>query len=73
MDGYACTGCGEVRPLFPSGATTALETERLGSIPFDPRLAELSDRGGSLDEMSESAAAQAIDSLARRLMNLLES
>ena len=73
MDGYACAGCGEVRPLFPSGETTPLDTERLGSIPFDPQLAQLSDRGGSLDEMPESAAAQAIDNLARKLMNILES
>jgi len=73
MDGYACTGCGEVRPLFPSGDPTPLDTERLGSIPFDPQLAELSDRGGSLNEMPESAAAQAIDNLARKLMNILES
>jgi ATP-binding protein involved in chromosome partitioning len=73
MDGYACAGCGDVRPLFVSEDAPTLDTECLASIPFDPGLAALSDRGGSLSEMPESAAAQAIDSLACRLMNLLES
>jgi ATP-binding protein involved in chromosome partitioning len=73
MDGYACTECGEIRPLFPPGGATALETERLGSIPFDPQLAALSDRGGSLCELPESAATEAIEDLARRLMKTLEA
>jgi ATP-binding protein involved in chromosome partitioning len=46
MSGYACGGCGEVRPLFPSETEEiALELRRLGRIPFDPELARLSDRG----------------------------
>ena len=73
MDGYACPGCAEVRPLFPSIDAPRLETEQLGSVPFDPKLAALCDRGGSIEDLRDSAAVQAIEALAQRLMDLLES
>jgi ATP-binding protein involved in chromosome partitioning len=38
MAGYACAGCGEVRPLFPE-VPADLGIPRLGRVPFDPCLA----------------------------------
>jgi ATP-binding protein involved in chromosome partitioning len=38
MAGYYCHDCGTTRPLFPR-ANIELPIERLGSVPFDPKLA----------------------------------
>jgi ATP-binding protein involved in chromosome partitioning len=49
MDGYLCSDCHEVKPLFPTESSVVLDLARLGSVPFDPELAALCDRGGSLE------------------------
>lgn len=73
MDGYVCPGCAEIRPLFGSSGATLLDTTDLGSVPFDPELAALCDRGGSTRDLLDSPATAAIETVAQRLMNLLES
>ena len=73
MDGYACDGCGEVRPLFPGANDATLETELLGSVPFDPQLAAISDSGQMLNEAPDCPAAHAVGRLADTLIDLLES
>jgi len=49
MAGFNCDGCRSVRPLMPegslAGAASDLELPVIGRLPFDPRLAETSDRG----------------------------
>lgn len=49
MAGFNCDGCHSVRPLAPQGAIASLARESrvpvLERLPFDPRLAETSDRG----------------------------
>ena len=49
MVGFSCDGCHTVRPLMPQGDLAALARTAgstiLGRLPFDPRLAESSDRG----------------------------
>ena len=87
MSGYACSGCNEVRPLFPEEPDgAALGLPCLGRIPFDPELARLSDRGLAVTEIgakafapSELAAAGAagtpfteLFSCASRIYDLLE-
>lgn len=75
MSGYACAGCGEVRPLFPEGAEAAeLKLPCLGRIPFDPRLAALSDEGRPITELPEGGGpvAQALAETARHLFERLE-
>jgi ATP-binding protein involved in chromosome partitioning len=58
MSGYACPGCGAVRPLFPEDAESErLGLECLGRVPFDPELARLSDRGVALTEVAGPGAA----------------
>ena len=61
MSGYACAGCGTVRPLFPEEPdATVLDIPCLGRVPFDPALAQLSDRGlavTGMDANNEVAAA----------------
>jgi ATP-binding protein involved in chromosome partitioning len=49
MAGFNCDGCRSVRPLMPegniAGLASDLELPVIGRLPFDPRLAEASDRG----------------------------
>ena len=49
MVGFNCDGCHTVRPLMPHGDLAAVARAAgipvLGRLPFDPRLAECSDRG----------------------------
>ena len=73
MAGYACGGCGEVRPLFPPGA--ALPLRCLGHIPFDPALAALCDGGWPADAGEPARSSPAIlaaGATASALLDLLE-
>ena len=49
MAGFNCDGCHSVRPLAPQGSVASVARESgvpvLERLPFDPRLAETSDRG----------------------------
>jgi len=49
MAGFNCDGCRSVRPLMPegnlAGLASDLELPVIGRLPFDPRLAEATDRG----------------------------
>ncbi len=74
MAGYWCRDCGAVRPLFPdadANRSAALGAPLLGSVPFDPALAALADRGWPEDE-EEGAAVAAIDEVAGRLLAATE-
>lgn len=74
MDGYWCRDCDEVKPLFPGGSeaegSPSLGLSNLGSVPFDPALAALADRGWPEAE-EEGAAVAAIDAVAERLLAAL--
>ncbi|MEM7351363.1 MAG: P-loop NTPase [Acidobacteriota bacterium] len=68
MAGYFCRDCGEVRPLFPIPGSDLAATS-LGQIPFDPALASL----GQSDSQLTSPSAQAVDVVARRILQALEA
>jgi ATP-binding protein involved in chromosome partitioning len=70
MKGYRCPGCGDVRPLFPQ-SDAGLGIPLLGSLPFDPELAELCDRGGSILEHRPHGTARALGQIADRLRETL--
>ena len=74
MSGYACAGCGTVRPLFPESQEAAeLSLPCLGRVPFDPQLAALSDDGRAITEVAEaSLVATALAEAARNLFKRLE-
>jgi ATP-binding protein involved in chromosome partitioning len=74
MSGYACAGCGTVRPLFPESAEAAeLALPCLGRIPFDPQLAALSDDGRAITEVAGAGpVAAALAEVARTLIERLE-
>ena len=74
MSGYACAGCGTVRPLFPESKEAAeLALPCLGRIPFDPRLAALSDEGRAIGELPDGGpVADAFAETARNLIDRLE-
>jgi ATP-binding protein involved in chromosome partitioning len=74
MSGYACAGCGTVRPLFPESPEAAgLALPCLGRVPFDPQLAALSDDGRAITEVDGAGlVAAALADAARNLIQRLE-
>lgn len=72
MSGYACPGCGALRPLFPGDAGRELAREAevpfLGEIPFDPVAAELADRGAMGRLLEETSAGRALGRTAAALL-----
>jgi ATP-binding protein involved in chromosome partitioning len=74
MDGYYCSDCDQIKPLFPAGQQVKLDLPCLGSVPFDPVLAALCDRGGSLCDSPESASWQPVRRIAEDIgQRVLES
>jgi ATP-binding protein involved in chromosome partitioning len=73
MSGYACPGCGELRPLFPEEpGPEPLALPCLGRVPFDPDLARLGDRGLAVTEVPSSPAREALAAVAAELVRRLE-
>lgn len=68
MDGYYCSDCGQVKPLFPTQAEVELSLPCLGRVPFDPELAALCDRGGSLSDSPALPSWQPIQHIAEQLL-----
>ena len=67
MDGYFCSGCGQVKPLFPAQPQVKLDLPCLGSVPFDPELAALCDRGGSPSEVPALVSWQPVWRIAKEI------
>lgn len=81
MSGYACSGCGVVRPLFPEEQDAeSLRIACLGRVPFDPELARLCDHGVAVTETGQSSSSgaaaspvlSALRAIATELMHRLE-
>jgi ATP-binding protein involved in chromosome partitioning len=73
MDGYYCSDCGSVKPLFPASSKVKLDVPCLGSVPFDPALAALCDRGGSLSDLPQSASWQPVQRIAEELVRAVSA
>ncbi len=72
MVGFNCDGCHSVRPLMPHGDLAAVANTAgipvLGRLPFDPRLAECSDRGVIfIREYADTPLARHLTALAQAL------
>jgi ATP-binding protein involved in chromosome partitioning len=77
MAGFNCDGCRSVRPLMPegnlAGAASDLELPVIGRLPFDPRLAEASDRGRLfIQEFSDSPLAKMLIEIAATIERLAQ-
>jgi ATP-binding protein involved in chromosome partitioning len=75
MAGFNCDGCRSVRPLMPegnlAGAASDLEVPVIGRLPFDPRLAEASDRGRLfIHEFADSPLAKMLMEIATTIERL---
>jgi Mrp family chromosome partitioning ATPase len=73
---FGCDNCRSVRPLFPHGETGAIARDAdlpvLTRLPFDPRLAESSDRGKIfVSENSETPIAKQLTQMVRQIEVLL--
>jgi ATP-binding protein involved in chromosome partitioning len=73
MSGYYCRDCDAIKPLFVSSERSVLEIPCLGTVPFDPELAQHCDQGIPFTELSDTPVARALDRVADRLVDSLES
>ncbi len=73
MCGYYCRDCNAVKPLFASPGKSGLEIPCLGTVPFDPELARLCDQGAPLTELRETPVGRALEHVAERMRDRLES
>jgi ATP-binding protein involved in chromosome partitioning len=73
MSGYYCRDCNAIKPLFASPGPSGLEIPCLGTVPFDPELARHCDEGISLADLPETPVGRALDHVAQRLLDSLES
>jgi ATP-binding protein involved in chromosome partitioning len=72
MSGYYCRGCNAVKPLFNSGRGTLPHgIPCLGTVPFDPELAEHCDRGMPLTDRIDTPVGRALDDIAQQLLDRL--
>jgi ATP-binding protein involved in chromosome partitioning len=72
MTGYYCRGCNAVKPLFNSGRGTLPHgIPCLGTVPFDPELAEHCDRGMPLTDRIDTPVGRALDDIAQQLLDRL--
>ena len=67
MNGYYCPDCQSVKPLFPAQSDVKLELACLGSIPFDPDLAALCDRGDAVSSSTELFSRQPVHLIAEEI------
>ena len=67
MNGYYCPDCERIKPLFPSQSQVKLDLPCLGSIPFDPELAALCDRGGTLSDSPGLFSSQSVRRVAEEI------
>ena len=67
MNGYYCPDCERIKPLFPERSQVKLDLPLLGSLPFDPELAALCDRGGSLESSPELSCWQPMRRIAEEI------
>jgi len=76
MQGYACSGCGRVRPLFRDDtvaeAPALVGVPILGAVPFDPELARLCDLGIPVTERPDLPSAPALEEAAAALRRVFE-
>jgi ATP-binding protein involved in chromosome partitioning len=73
MSGYYCHGCRSIKPLFASGGSSTLALPCLGTVPFDPELARHCDLGTPLTGLPDTPVGEALDHVADRLLEMLES
>jgi len=73
MSGYYCRDCKAIKPLFDSPDAADLGLPCLGHVPFDPALARQCDLGVPLSGAHDSPAGYALEQVAQRLLDRLET
>jgi ATP-binding protein involved in chromosome partitioning len=81
MSGYYCRDCNGIKPLFEPASPKRLSEggpERsdlgipcLGTVPFDPELARLCDRGAPFTELAHTPVGVALDHVAQQIVDRL--
>ena len=72
MRGYYCRDCDAVKPLFTSAPDSALTIPCLGTVPFDPELAQHCDAGLSFADLPDGPVRQSLNRTAQHLLDTLQ-
>ena len=72
MSCYYCRDCNAIKPLFVSHESSALAIPCLGTVPFDPELAQHCDRGIPLADLPDTPVGRALDNVAQQLLDSLD-
>ncbi len=72
MSGYYCADSDEIKPLFPSG-NPKWDVPLLGTVPFDPAVAEHCDRGTITECTGDSPTNISLQNIAKKIINTLEA
>jgi ATP-binding protein involved in chromosome partitioning len=71
MSGYYCRDCNAIKPLFVSSEIPRLGIPCLGTVPFDPELAQHCDGGVPFAELDDTPVRRALDDVAQHLLESL--
>jgi ATP-binding protein involved in chromosome partitioning len=72
MSGYYCRDCNAIKPLFASPAASGLDIPCLGTVPFDPELAQRCDRGMPGADAADTLVGRALAQIAQQLLDRLD-
>ena len=72
MSGYYCRDCDAIKPLFAAHDSAPMGIPCLGSVPFDPELAQFCDRGTPFTELAGTPVGRALDHVAQQLLESIE-
>jgi ATP-binding protein involved in chromosome partitioning len=73
MSGYYCRDCNAIKPLFVSTGPSGLGIPCLGTVPFDPEIARHCDLGIPFATLNETPVGRALEHVAERLLDSLDS
>jgi ATP-binding protein involved in chromosome partitioning len=73
MSGYYCRDCNRIKPLFDSPEPSTMAVPCLGTVPFDPELARHCDLGIPLSTLNETPVGRALEHIAQRFLESVES
>lgn len=73
MNGYLSPESGTIQPLFPKRDQSEVPLKKIASLPFDPQIAALCDRGMRVVDWQACASSKDVEVLAHYIWNQLQS
>ncbi len=72
MSDYLCPECNRLAPLFRVSGEVTVPVPSLGTIPFDPQLAQLCDSGLNIERFLETGGSKSVLVAAEKIAPLID-